>query len=110
MPASAPAFNIGQVVYLRESAALGRLEAMRISGIHMATDEWIYTITLDGPAQRSTATFGDRVSLITGAILTYTESEFVLLCDALALAEANAQRALDKVQAQRAALCPRGTE
>lgn len=109
MTANAPTFSIGQIVYLRESASIGFLEPMKISGIFMLNNGWAYTISNDGPLHRSSATFGDRVSTITGSIIYYTESEFISLYDALVLVEANAQRALEKVQAQRAALFPEGT-
>ena len=101
----APLFNIGDIVYLRESAALGYLEAVRISGITKTRVGWIYTVSARTPGPIAVAHHGDRINSVAGSVLYFTESEFVLVCDALDLAEANVKRQLDKIQAQKASLC-----
>lgn len=102
---AAPTYSYGQVVYLRESAALGILEAMRISGVHQGKDGWLYTVnaSLSPPTPGS---FADRRSLVSTQVLYYSESEFVSLCDAYLLAEANAKRRYDQIKAQRQVYCP----
>ena len=105
MPIETPLYDIDEVVYLKESAALGFLEAMRISGISRTKGEWIYSVAARAPGPTAVSHHGDRITAVQGMILYFNESEFVLLCDALALAEANAQRQLTKLQAQRANLC-----
>lgn len=101
-----PLYNINDVVYIKESAAIGHLEAVRMSGIHMYNNEWVYTITVGSSNLKSPALYGDRVSQISTETLYFAENEFVTICDALILAEANALRALQKIQLQRASLCP----
>lgn len=99
----APEFNVNDVVYLRESAALGHIEAVKISGILKSAGQWLYTVHSRAVPQRTH--YGDRVSLSHGQMMYFSASEFTTLCEALDLAEANARRILEKVQAQRATLC-----
>ena len=101
-----PIFDIGQVVYLKESAALGFLEPVRINGIHKHNDGWLYSIRNNVSQPSAVSQYGDRLAMNSGQTLFFSEDEFVLVCDALALAEANALAVLSKLQAQRASLCP----
>lgn len=101
----APLYDVGDVVYLRESAALGFLEAVRISGVMRAKGTWMYSVSARAPGPTAVTHHGDRINSVAAMILYFTESEFVPVCDALALAEANAQRQLQRLQAQRASLC-----
>jgi hypothetical protein len=105
MATSTPLYGYGQVVYLRESAALGFIEPVKISGVHLGKDGWLYTInaTLSPP---SPGGFGDRRSLVNTQLLYYSEGEFVLVCDAYLLAEANAKLNYERIKTQRQALCP----
>jgi hypothetical protein len=105
MATSIPLYEFGQVVYLRESAATGFIEPVKISGVHRGKDGWLYTInvTMSPP---SSGGFGDRRSMVNTQLLYYSESEFVTVCDAYLLAEANAKLAYDRIKAQRRALCP----
>lgn len=106
MTINQPAYAPGDVVYLRESAAMGHLEAVSINGLSYNKGQWLYSIQARVGSPTAQSTFGDRTSAVNGQILQFTESELIVLCDALALAEANAQRTLDKIKAQRASLCP----
>jgi hypothetical protein len=100
-----PLYDIEEVVYLKESAALGFLEAVRISGISRTKDAWIYSVSARAPQPTAVSHHGDRINAVAGMILYFTENEFVPLCDALSLAEANAARQLAQIQAQRASIC-----
>lgn len=104
-----PKYNFGDVVYLKESAALGFLEAMRISGVHLGQSGWMYTVDVSQRQPQAASFYGDRRSFVHHTKLYFTEDEFVVLCDALLLAETNAQLTLDRLRAQRAALCPSGS-
>jgi hypothetical protein len=106
----APLYDIGDVVYLRESAAIGHLEAVTISGATYRESKWMYAIRAGRAQPSSVPYYGDRISAVNAKTLYFTESELVVLCDALLLAEANAQRALERIQLQRANLCPDVTE
>ena len=106
MAISPPTYDSGEIAYLRESAALGFLEQVRISGVFRGPDGWMYSIDASVSRPRPVSFYGDKRSMVHGATMYFTEEEFVPLCDALELVEANARRALEKAQAQRAALCP----
>lgn len=106
MAIDAPLYEPGDAVYLKESAALGFLEAVTISGVVWSGNKWMYTIRV-GPAKpMSGRYYGDRITTTNAQTLYYTEDEFVTECDALALAEENAERILQRLQKQRASICP----
>jgi len=103
-----PTYDVGDIVYLRESAAIGYLEPLKISGLSKSSLGWVYTVVAGGSSPYST--YGDRKSLINGAILYYTESEFVSLRAALDLAYDYAIGVASRIDAQRNALFPDTTE
>ncbi len=102
---SSPLYGIGDVVYFRESAALGFLEAVRISGATLRFGGWLYTINAN-MRPPTAGSFHDRRSLVSTEVMYYSESELVVLCEAMILAEANAKRAYDRIKAQRQLHCP----
>jgi len=107
---SNPLYKINDVVYLKESAALGFLEPMKISGIVSgATSKWLYIIEAKIKNPAPVAHFGDRIGHVADTNLYFTEDELIVLCDALTLAEANAKRQLLNIQLQKDALCPTTT-
>lgn len=101
-----PIYEEGDTAYLKESAALGFLEAVTISGITRDKGKWLYAIRAGVSRPTAPSHYGDRASLVNAKTLFFTESELISVCDALALAEANAQRVLDRLQAQKASICP----
>lgn len=105
MAIEAPTYQEGDQVYLRESAALGFLEAVTISGIRRINGKWAYAIRAGMARPYAATTYGDRTSLVNGATLFFTESELISVCDALDLAIANAERVLERLQAQRNSIC-----
>ena len=102
---STPLYDEGDVVYLKESAALGFLEPARISSIFKKNNQWLYTVKMGASEPTSVAHYGDRIHMVSGSVVYFTEDEFVLLCDALDLAEANAKKQLIGIQSQKAILC-----
>lgn len=100
-----PLFDRGDVVYLRESAALGFLEAVKINGAMLGPQGWLYSVAARIGSPRAPSHIGDRISAVNGMTLFFTEDEFVEHCEALALVEANLQTQLDRIQAQRASAC-----
>lgn len=106
MPPTLPKYDVADVVYLRESAAIGSLEAVKISGIHKSANGWLYTVTAGTVGAVAPPVYGDRISGISGATLYYSEDELITLCDALVLREANALEQFRTARAQRVALCP----
>jgi hypothetical protein len=105
MPTNPPLYDVNDTVYFKESAALGHLEAVTISGVLARGNTWLYTIHASRGQPTAVAHYGDRKTMTQGAVLYFSEDELILLCDALDLAEANAQAQLDRIQAQRAAMC-----
>ena len=103
---NAPVYNVNDVVYLRESAALGFLEAVKIATIREHNGYWVYTIKTTPSQPQSPDLYGDRTSIVSGALLYFSESELIDQCTALALAEQRAQAVLDSVKAKRAKNCP----
>ncbi len=104
-----PLYDIGDIIYLRESAAIGFLEAVKISGVMLNRQGWIYTIEAKAGQPRAPSHIGDRITAVQGTLLYFSEDEFVVHCDALALVEANLQDQLDRVQAQRTSACAEPT-
>lgn len=98
-------YDIGDVVYLKESAALGFLEAVRISGIYKRDNGWVYTVSARSSNPSAADHYGDHASVVLGSVMYFTIDEFIPLCDALDLIEANLQRQLSNVQSQRSSLC-----
>ncbi len=102
---SNPKYEVGEVLYIKESAALGFLEAIRISGIHSGQNGWMYTINA-GMSPPSVGGYQDRRSMISTQTLYFTEDEFLPICDAVVLVEANAKAAYERAKLQRQQFCP----
>lgn len=100
-------YNPGDVVYLRESAAIGQLEPVKISGAHLINNGWLYTIAVR--TSPPDGALGDRRSAVSREVLYFSEDEFVTLHDALVLTEANALAAYNRAVAQRQAFFPDST-
>lgn len=100
-----PNFNPGDVVYFRESAALGFVEAVRISGVHLTSRGWLYTVSLHSQIP-FVGMYNDRRSLINNETVFYSESELVSGREAYELAEAAALRNYERIRSQRESLFP----
>lgn len=101
-----PTYDIGTVVYLRESAAQGHLEAVKVDSITKdRTGGWVYTVAAPGANPTAPSQFGDRKSFQSMGILYFTESELLTKCDALTLMESYFERQLSYVQNLKASLC-----
>ena len=102
-------YAIGDIVYLAETAAIGRIEAIKISGVMLGTSGWLYSTNYNLGAG-SPGSYFERRSLVNTAEVIYKEEDFLTLCDALRTAEAYAKLLYDKMRAQRISLCGDGTE
>lgn len=105
MAVEAPLFEVGEVVYIRESAALGFLEAYSVSSILKASSsEWVYTINIiRRPGQPPL--FGERISHQAERVLYFNESELINKCDAYALIENSLSDRLDRIRQLRSSEC-----
>lgn len=105
-----PKYKPNDVVYLRESAAIGHLEPVVISGLAYYADKWIYTIRAGRASPISQATYGDRNSMVNAQSLQYDERELITICEALQLAESCAAKNLQWIRDQQATHCADTTE
>ena len=103
---TSPKYDVGDTAYLRESAAIGFLEVVQISGVTQYNSAWVYSIKATPGQPRAQSLYGDRTSIINGSTLYFTESELIDQCAALALADARAQSVLDSIKAKKANNCP----
>lgn len=99
-----PQYSVGDVVYLRESAGLGFLEAVRISEVRSRSNEWIYAIQARA-SQPNSVSYGDRISHVNGQVLYFSESELISQCEALSIMEASVLSNLTKIQQMKSDLC-----
>lgn len=99
-----PSYSVGDVVYLRESAGLGFLEAVRISEVRSRSSEWIYSIQARA-SQPNSVSYGDRISHVNGQVLYFSESELISQCEALTIMEAAVSANLIKIQQMKTNLC-----
>lgn len=103
-----PKYDINDIVYLRESAALGFLEAVRINGLTKRDNDWVYSIYAGTVGAANANLYGDRRSLINGSLLYFTENEFVTEYEAMVLTKANLERQLDSIDRQIQSKYPNG--
>ena len=101
-----PAYHENDVVYLRESASIGFLEAIRIGSIIRYNGQWLYGATNLVKNPIAPPFYGDRITVSHTGTVFYTEDELITICEALDMAEENAQRVLDAIRVQKANLCP----
>ena len=99
--ATAPLYDQGDTVYLKDSAALGFLEAYIVQTIvHRADGSIVYHLATYLKPPAANMTIGDRN---TGRVLhglSFFESELITYCEALSLAIVNSQAQLASLQAQ----------
>lgn len=101
---AAPIYAIGDVVCLKESAALGFVEPVRINGVYNNSGDWVYTLHMGVRRPTSLSSYGDRRSMTTGAVLYFSEDELITQCAAYDLAIENLQSQLTLYNARKAAL------
>lgn len=100
-----PKYIIDEVVYIKESSAIGFIEAARIAGISYGNDGWLYTLRSNIASPRAPATYGDKNLFARYGELIYSEDELITYCEALTLAEGHAQRILTNIQTQLSSFC-----
>lgn len=105
--AEAPLYSQGETVYIKESAALGFLEAYIVDTItHLPTGVIHYELISSLAPPAANMTMGDRNIGRRKLPVTFIESDLITYCDALDLAISNTQVQLSTLQAlQDAAGC-----
>jgi len=98
IPGNTPAYQERQVVYVKESAALGNLEAVVITGIERKSGKWHYNI-----ARNANLRLGDRASYTNGRTILYSEEELITYQEALDYAQANLVSQLNDIESKQEA-------
>ena len=97
--AIAPVYDIGQPVYLRESAALGFLEAYVVKDMaYQPNGKLIYTLVTSLKQPAAVMTIGDRVTGQQVLPNRFYEEDLISYRDALALCITSLQNQLDTLQ------------
>lgn len=104
---TAPLYRRGDVVYLLESALIGKLDAFKITSIKQVVDgRWVYEIDIAKKPPHQ-ATVGDTYDVrIDELTIAYLESELVTLCEALNAIIDRLQRQVTSVADKIAGCCP----
>lgn len=103
-------FTLGSLVYLTSSAGIGFLESFKILGLRQGSDGlWYYKFGVPQRPPTAVGTLGDRITKKQSYDFELCESEVLVLCDALVLAEGYLQNQLTKIQAIKAQYCDIGT-
>ncbi len=104
-----PLYEIGEVVYLAESAKIGMLESVTIVAIYADANVWVYTLSYATRAAlapiASLPTFGDMYSKNLNYKSLANESELLTACDAYSLIEQVLVTRLEQVRALIAGQC-----
>jgi len=97
--AIAPFYDIGQIVYLKESAALGFLEAYAVKEMrYEPTGKLVYTLITFLKPPAANQTIGDRITGQQVLPILFYEEDLVEYAEALELCIANLQAQLDALQ------------
>lgn len=103
---SNPKFDIGDIIYLEESAKLGFLESYSISTVRQDADgTWIYSISVPMRPPHNNMTYGDRITLRNDIVFEIAESDIIDFCDAVDLAISTKQSELSKLQSLKSIQC-----
>lgn len=100
-----PVYALGDVVYLRDSAAIGFIEAYRIQHAVYNSDGTVSYVLETSVRTPTVATFGDMVGPPRYAPLTMLETNLVSYCEAIDLALAHHQVAVSDLQAKKDSHC-----
>lgn len=96
---AAPLYNRDNDVYLKESAAVGFLERVRIQHVTQTpSGGWAYGIIQEPGQPNAIPTVNDQMQHIQRRQVYYGESELITYCAALTLAKAYFERQLAKIE------------
>lgn len=107
---TAPLYNVGDTIYILESAKIGNLESYKVDGItwNQQSSGWLYIINIkrsnDGSltGRENALGFGDRPGTYT---LLFSEQEIITYCLALTYAQAHHTRKLQAINALISSKC-----
>jgi hypothetical protein len=97
--AKAPTYDIGQVVYLRESAALGFVEAYIVKDMAYQPDgKLVYTLLTSLKQPDAVQTIGDRITGQKTLPIRFYEEDLIGYKEALGTSIASLQNQLNTLQ------------
>jgi hypothetical protein len=97
--AKAPLYDIGQIVYLKESAALGFLEAYAIKDMgYQPNGKLIYTLVTSLKSPAAVQTIGDRITGQRVLPIRFYEEDLIEYREALEMCILNLQTQLNALQ------------
>jgi len=97
--AAAPLYNIGSTVYLRESAALGFLEAYIVKEMaYQPNGKLFYTLSTSIRPPDAVQTIGDRITGRQNLPIRFYEEDLIAYREALELCITNLQTQLTALQ------------
>jgi hypothetical protein len=105
MAMTTPKFEFEAIAYFKESAALGFIEAVRINGVHLGKNGWMYSINMS-LSPPTAGFFTERRSMVNTQIIYYSEDELLTECEAFTLATESARLNYVRLDAQKQVLCP----
>lgn len=108
--ATKPEYNVGDIVYLESSAAIGRLDAFKISGIEQAQQgRWLYRVDVYKKPPHQQLIGDSYDGRIKEGSIFYTAEEFITHCEALDLMVTQLERQIQHVESQMAVICDEPT-
>lgn len=103
---TSPKFNVEDIVFLQESAALGNLESYVVAEvIQQPSGNFTYKFAVPERPPVNNTTVGDRNNLRQSQDFELLESELLTQCEAVALGVTKLQQDLNKVQQLQATFC-----
>ena len=102
---NAPRWSINDIVYLRESAAIGFIEGYRITNIKFdpSYNRWLYEAAIKHRGTEPNTVI-DLHNLRRSEVLTLAENDLVSQTEALDIAIANTEQRLNYLKNKRAIL------
>lgn len=95
---SKPKYNIGDTVFLKESAAFGFLEAYLVQlPIYKADGSIYYRLATGARAPIGVQTIGDRINGLAVVPLILPEHDLIAYCDALSITRDNLTLQLSQI-------------
>ncbi len=103
---TSPKFNVDDIVFLQESAALGNLESYVIAGVtQLPNSAFMYQFAVPERPPVHVTTVGDRNNLRHAQDFELQEGELLTQCEAVDLGVTKLQQDLNKVQALQTTFC-----
>ncbi len=106
---STPKYNIGDIVYLAESAKLGFLESYQVASMRLPViGQWLYTIQIPARQGVQGLTMGDQIRINKSVAFELIESSLIPFRGALDLALESAESRVAYLRSVKSSKFPQG--